>query len=66
MVVNTYFLLSKASIYSFLTTFAHKFLVYPFIGIKLPSILKRFVDASLIMTLVLFVCLILKLFSFFF
>ena len=61
-----YFLLSKYSIYSFLTTLAHEFLVYPFIGTKLPSIMKRFVAASLIMTLVLFVCLVLKLFSFFF
>ena len=56
-----YHLLASYSIYATLGTLAHEFFVYPFFGNKLPSILKRIGAVTLIMTLVCFVCFLLKL-----
>ena len=56
-----YDLLASKLLYATLGTLAHEFFVYPFFGNKLPSILKRIGAATLIMTLVCFVCFLLKL-----
>ena len=46
--------------YGLLAAFATEFFIYPFIGNKAPSILKRFGAATFMITLVCFVCLALK------
>ena len=47
--------------YGCLATFVYEFLIYPFVRNRLPSILKRIGGLSLLATLVIFVCFILKL-----
>ena len=54
-------LLKCAGAYAFLGILVNEFLVYPLVSNKLPSILKRIGVASLITTLVSFVCFVLKL-----
>ena len=56
-----HYLTYNSSYYAFLGTLAYEFLVYPFFKNKLPSILKRIGAALLVITIVSFVCFILKL-----
>ena len=59
---HTYhFLLDGPADYSILGTLTYEFLVYPFFKNKLPSILKRIGAALLVVTLISFVCFVLKL-----
>ena len=48
-------------LYSLLGNVVHEFLIYPFINIKLPSILKRIGTVCLLVTVGTFICFILKL-----